>query len=93
MKILITLYSVLFALISFAQDINFNQVNLANMYFNPALTGMSGERKISTVFRHQWPSSTASIRSTFVSYQDGSNSFGNIGIYYMNDYYMNGTLN
>ena len=93
MKILITLYSVLFALISFAQDINFNQVNLANMYFNPALTGMNGERKISTVFRHQWPSSTASIRSTFVSYQDGSNSFGNLGIYYMNDYYMNGTLN
>jgi hypothetical protein len=63
------------------------------MYFNPALTGVNGDRKISAVFRNQWPSSTGSIRSTFVSYQDGTNNFGNFGAYYMNGNYSNGTFN
>tara|TARA_B110000305_G_scaffold158963_1_gene175805 strand:+ start:11839 stop:12651 length:813 start_codon:yes stop_codon:yes gene_type:complete len=63
------------------------------MYFNPSLTGVNGDQKISAVFRNQWPSSAGSIRSTFVSYQDGTNNFGNFGAYYMNGYYSNGILN
>jgi len=93
MRNLIFLSSILFSINSSAQDVNFNQVNLTNMYFNPALTGVNGDRKISAVYRNQWPSSMGSIQSTFVSYQDGSNNFGNFGAYYMNGYYSNGTLN
>ena len=93
MRHLIILSGILFSTISFAQDVNFNQVNLTNMYFNPSLTGVNGDQKISAVFRNQWPSSAGSIRSTFVSYQDGTNNFGNFGAYYMNGYYSNGILN
>jgi type IX secretion system PorP/SprF family membrane protein len=63
------------------------------MYFNPALTGVNGERKISAVFRNHLPSLSRSVQSTFVSYQDGTNNFGNFGAYFMNGYYSRGTLN
>jgi type IX secretion system PorP/SprF family membrane protein len=89
----IILFSLLFSLFSSAQDVRFNQVNLTSLYSNPALTGVNGERKITAAFRNQWPTLSASIRSTYVSYQEGISRFGNFGGYYLNSYYSNGAFN
>lgn len=93
MKQLLFIFSTLTGLTTFAQDVNFNQVNLTNLYSNPALTGVNGEQKITAVYRSQWPSLSNSVRSSYVSYQDGSQTFGNLGAYYMNSYYSNGAFN
>ena len=93
MRNIFILFIIFFSLISFAQDVNFNQVNLSNLYSNPALTGVNGERKISSAYKNQSPSITGGLYSIYGSYQDGSYSFGNFGAYYMNTLYSNGVYN
>ncbi len=38
-----------------AQDFQFSQFYTAPLYLNPALTGISQETRMGTVFRNQWP--------------------------------------
>lgn len=90
MRNLFLLFSVFYSVILFAQDVNFNQVNLSNLYSNPALTGVNGERKFSSAYRNQSPSLTDGQYSIYAAYQDGSSSFGNFGAYYMNTLYSKG---
>ena len=87
------LFYVFYSVILLAQDVNFNQVNLSNLYSNPALTGVNGERKISSAYKNQSPTITGGFYSIYGSYQDGSSSFGNFGTYYMNTLYSNGFYN
>ena len=87
------LFYVFYSVILLAQDVNFNQVNLSNLYSNPALTGVNGERKISSAYKNQSPTITGGFYSIYGSYQDGSSGFGNFGTYYMNTLYSNGFYN
>ncbi|MBM3426354.1 MAG: type IX secretion system membrane protein PorP/SprF [Bacteroidetes bacterium] len=38
-----------------AQDFQFSQFYAAPLYLNPALTGISQETRMGTVYRNQWP--------------------------------------
>jgi hypothetical protein len=93
MRSLLFLFSVFYSVILLGQDVNFNQVNMSNLYSNPALTGVNGERKFSSAYKNQSPSITGGLYSIYGSYQDGSSSFGNFGAYYMNTLYSNGVYN
>ena len=93
MRNIFIFFSIFYSVILFAQDVNFNQVNLSNLYSNPALTGVNGERKFSTAYKNQSPSITGGLYSIYGSFQDGSSSFGNFGLYYMNTIYSNGFYN
>jgi len=93
MRSLLFLFSVFYSVILLGQDVNFNQVNMSNLYSNPALTGVNGERKFSSAYRNQSPSLTGGQYSIYAAYQDGSSSFGNFGAYYMNTLYSNGVYN
>ena len=93
MRNIFIFFSIFYSVILFAQDVKFNQVNLSNLYSNPALTGINGERKFSTAYKNQSPTITGGLYSIYGSFQDGSSSFGNFGLYYMNTMYSNGFYN
>ena len=84
MRQILSLTSLIFTTFLFGQDINFNQVNLTNVYSNPALTGVNGQQKISAAYRNQWPGLSGHVGSIFLSYQNGESNYGNFGAYVMN---------
>ena len=69
-----------------AQDPVFSQTYSAPLWVNPALAGVSGAGKFTSIFRDQWPGLSANYKTYYASYDHFVNKIkSGLGFYYLHD--------
>ncbi len=88
------LFFLLIATVSNAQDPVFSQHTSSYLYRNPGFSGILQEKRISLIYRNQWPGSLTRYETFYASYdQPVEVLHGGIGFVVFNDYMGKGMIN
>lgn len=90
-KLILTLLSVIPALIGYSQDAHFSQYNNSRLNTNPAFTGSDSTLVIAANYRLQWPNSVPYLAVNFSMDKYIRVLRGGIGFSYLYDNQMQGT--